>query len=227
MKIVSWNANCKFREKYKSISTLDADVYVIQECENPATCKDTEFREFVKNGFWKGELNYKGVMVFTTRPDIKLETLDWGGDDKNFFIPVRINDKFDLVAAWACKPYSVVLYEWVEAVLPHLSEGTVIIGDLNSNFKFDQLYPPKDGKSFEQTLKILQPIGLFDMWHYHHNEQEGKETVPTFYLYRHLDRGDHIDHCLASPNLVKSMIIHTRWQWLSLSDHLPLEIETV
>lgn len=40
MKIVSWNANGKFREKYKAILELDADIYVIQECEYPETCKN-------------------------------------------------------------------------------------------------------------------------------------------------------------------------------------------
>lgn len=36
----------------------------------------------------------------------------------------------------------------------------------------------------------------------------------------------HLDHCFASPELVKSIIIHARWQWLSLSDYLPLETHT-
>lgn len=34
MKIVSWNYNGKFSEKYKKILELNADIYVIQECEN-------------------------------------------------------------------------------------------------------------------------------------------------------------------------------------------------
>lgn len=58
MKILSWNANGKFRDKYKKVVALDADVYVIQECENPAICKDAEYCEFVKNGFWVGAYNY-------------------------------------------------------------------------------------------------------------------------------------------------------------------------
>lgn len=41
MKIVSWNCNGSFRETIKSIldkdtkTYLDADIYVICECENP------------------------------------------------------------------------------------------------------------------------------------------------------------------------------------------------
>ena len=36
MKIISWNCNGKFREKFSAILEEDADIYVIQECENPA-----------------------------------------------------------------------------------------------------------------------------------------------------------------------------------------------
>lgn len=225
MKVVSWNACCKFREKYKEIAKLDADIYVIQECENPATCKDEEYREFVKNHIWKGDLNYKGLMVFTTKPDVKLELLDWPGWERKHFIPVRVNDHFTLVGSWACIPYCVELHDWVTDTLREIAEDTVIIGDLNSNVKLDPSFM-KNGKSFRSVLELLEPLGLKDMWTHHHNEEAGKESVPTFYLYRHLDKPDHLDHCIASPNVVKSIKIHARWEWLQLSDHLPIEIET-
>ncbi len=73
MKIVSWNANCKFREKYKEIAKLGANVYVIQESENPESCKDPEYREFVKNGFWTGGIPFIALLVFSPDPDIKFE----------------------------------------------------------------------------------------------------------------------------------------------------------
>lgn len=85
MKIVSWNANGKFREKYKAILELDADIYVIQECENPETCKDPGYRSFFKNYHWAGVYSYKGLMVFTTRPEIRLDRLDWGAEDKRVY----------------------------------------------------------------------------------------------------------------------------------------------
>ncbi|MCM1005793.1 MAG: hypothetical protein NC402_05795 [Prevotella sp.] len=225
MKIVSWNANSKFREKYNEILRLDADVYVIQECENPATCKDAEYRAFFANAFWAGQYNYKGLMVLTTRPDVKLERLNWPGDDKRYFIPLRVNDRFTLVGAWACDPYCEELFDWVEVVKNRLDDETVIIGDLNSNVVLDPKHLRKSGKSFGMVLQTLTAFDIEDMWHYHHKEEQGKESTPTFYLYRHLDKPYHLDHCLANKELVSDIKIHARWQWLTLSDHLPVEIE--
>lgn len=225
MKIVSWNANGAFRKKYKDLLSLDADVYVVQESENPESIKDTAFRETVVNGFWVGGYRYKGMLVFTTRPDVKLELLDWKDGGKRYFMPIRVNDSFIIVAAWACDPYCEELYDWIDAVEPNINEDTIIIGDLNSNVVLDPKHIRKSGKSYALCLEKLSSLGLYDIWHHYTKEKQGKESVPTFYLYRHLDKPYHLDHCLANPNLVKSMKINARWNWLALSDHLPIEIE--
>lgn len=52
MKIVSWNCNGKFREKFNFIKKLDADIYVIQECENPIFCSNNDYKNFASNYFW-------------------------------------------------------------------------------------------------------------------------------------------------------------------------------
>lgn len=225
MKIVSWNANGRFRDKVEHIIKQDADVYVIMECENPATSKTPAYHDLFKNYFWYGQYQYKGVMVFTLNPDIKLERLDWNDGGKRFFIPVRINDEFTLVGSWACNPYCEELQDWIVAVGDNITDETVIIGDLNSSVVFDTNHFRKTGKSFGMCMELLKTKGLEPMWHYLHKEQHGKESTPTFYLYRHLDKPCHIDHCLASPNLVKQVDILARWQWLALSDHLPLVVE--
>ena len=125
MKIVSWNANGKFREKYKAILELDADIYVIQECENPETRKNPGYCDFFKNYHWAGVYFYKGLMVFNSRPDVSLERLNWGAEDNRVFIPVIVNDSFNLVAAWACDPYCEELQDWVELVYDRLNDETV------------------------------------------------------------------------------------------------------
>ena len=58
MRLVSWNANCKFREKFHLLGPFD--VAVIQECEDPAKCADGEYRAWSDNYLWVGDLKHKG-----------------------------------------------------------------------------------------------------------------------------------------------------------------------
>ena len=43
MKIVTWNSQSKFAENFKEIKKQNADIYVIQECENPQITKSEEY----------------------------------------------------------------------------------------------------------------------------------------------------------------------------------------
>ena len=45
MKFVSWNVYGNFREKFTEIIKEDADIYIIQECEDPAKAKSDEYKE--------------------------------------------------------------------------------------------------------------------------------------------------------------------------------------
>lgn len=76
MKIVSWNCGGKFREKWKEIVFLNADIYVIQECEDPELSNSEEYRKWAKNYFWLGKSKSKGLGVFA-REGIGLSKLDW------------------------------------------------------------------------------------------------------------------------------------------------------
>ena len=76
MKIISWNCNGKFREKFRDILELDADIYVIQECENPAESPCVEYVDFAKNHLWIGEHKSKGLGVFA-REGVRMRENDW------------------------------------------------------------------------------------------------------------------------------------------------------
>ena len=104
MKIVSWNCRGRFRDKYPAIQVLDADIYVIQECENPEKYKRS-FADFFKDYVWCGEKDSKGLAIFF-RPGVRYEMNDWPVYCLRHFLSLKINDTFDLVGVWAGPPYS-------------------------------------------------------------------------------------------------------------------------
>lgn len=229
MKITSWNCCQVFRDKYKDLIKFDkgqavSDIYVIMECENPETSNDEAYKKLLSNGFWKGTLNHKGLAVFSPNQDIKLELLDWPGKELEHFIPVRVNDEFTLVGVWACDPYCAMFYDYLLQIKDYIKDDTIFVGDFNSNVKFDKAQK-KSGKTWANCLAMIQEKGLVDIYNYLNKEEEGKETTPTFFLYRHLNRPDHIDHCLVNPQMIDSFKILVKGEWLTLSDHLPLVIE--
>lgn len=59
MRIVSWNCNGKFREKFEKVKELNADIYVIQECEDPQNYVGTAYGDFAKNDIWNGKIKIK------------------------------------------------------------------------------------------------------------------------------------------------------------------------
>lgn len=51
MKIVSWNSNGYFSERFPAILEERADIYIIQECENPVVMDSEDYTEFASNYF--------------------------------------------------------------------------------------------------------------------------------------------------------------------------------
>lgn len=96
MRIISWNANGKFREKFSFILNEAADIYVIQECENPEISNSDEYIEFASNYYWVGENQYYGLGIFA-KNNVKLELMDLDAKGLRYFIPVNVNDDFNLL----------------------------------------------------------------------------------------------------------------------------------
>ena len=84
MKIVSWNCNGAFRKKYEHIMTLDAGIYVIQECEPPDKWTK-EMSVVITNYIWEPGVAKNGVLVFA-RSDIKLIRLPWKNHGMKVFM---------------------------------------------------------------------------------------------------------------------------------------------
>lgn len=222
MKIISWNCNGKFREKFKVISKENADLYIIQECENPNQSENSEYKNFAKNCFWVGDIGYKGLGIFS-KENIKLTKNDWKTYCLKNFISVSVNNEFDLVGVWACERYIEEYYLYQNINIENYNDNTIIIGDFNSNKYWDKKHGDRNHSAVVNELKEKN---LISAYHSIFSEEQGKESQNTFYLYRHLDKGYHIDYCFIKKERIKKFqILPNTKKWLAFSDHIPIILE--
>src|SRR5690554_6702446 len=114
-RIVSWNCAGALRKKLHVIDTLNADVLVIQECEDPSR-SSVQYREWAGNHHWVGDNKSKGLGVFS-KCEQPIQKLDWSGSftlnglltpsashswstqELKLFLPVKIGS-LTLLAVW-------------------------------------------------------------------------------------------------------------------------------
>ena len=221
MRVVSWNCCGKFREKYNVLSRIKADIYVVQECENPEKYIKSDYFEFASNYLWIGDNPNKGLGIFAIN-NIKLEKNIWDTYCLRHFLSVSINDEFDLLGVWACKPYiqEFYIYQFINEL--KFNKNTVIIGDFNSNAIWDR---KQDKRTHSAVVEKFAQKGLFSAYHLLNDIEHGKENDPTFYLYRDLNRGYHIDYAFAGKNRINNFEIAKENFWLEYSDHKPIILE--
>ena len=227
VRIVSWNCAGAFRRKADAVAALNPDVLVILECEDPSRHAG-RFRGWEANYVWGGINPNKGIGIFCG-PEVSLQRLDWDAGGLAEFLPVRIYDKFNLLAVWTqyadryADRYVGQACQYLHKHAGRISDETIICGDFNSNAIWDT---PKREWTHRSMIADLEQAGFASLYHHQTGEQQGCETTPTFYLYRKLDRPYHIDyvflHRAAINGQLASFAIGQPADWLSLSDHLPL-----
>lgn len=67
IKVLTWNCNGALRRKRTALDVFDADLLIIQECEDPALAKDASYLEWAGHHLWAGTDKNKGVGVFARR----------------------------------------------------------------------------------------------------------------------------------------------------------------
>ena len=75
MKIVTWNCHGALRNKFYNLLSLLADIYIIQECEDPTQSHNQEYKAWAKHHLWIGSTKNKGLGIFSTE-HIKIAPLD-------------------------------------------------------------------------------------------------------------------------------------------------------
>lgn len=99
----------------------------------------------------------------------------------------------------------------------------ILIGDFNSN----NFWNKKLGLHNHATIvNAMKDCGLNSAYHHVCDEEQGEETSDTFFTFRHDDKGYHINYAFLNQSNIKDFSILTDLHWLTLSDHMPLVLET-
>lgn len=225
------------------VDTLEADVLIVQECEDPSR-STTAYQKWASNHIWEGDNKNKGLGILA-KPEIALRRLDWYNTisliphskspksswctaDLKYFVPFSINNEWTCVAVWTkghrsqAFRYIGQLWKFVQLHKSDLlHEKTLIAGDFNSNTIWDRI----DGWwSHSDVVVELRDLGMESLYHLSTGEKQGAETTPTFFMHRNLEKPYHIDYIFAREPILSNFQLEVGPQdvWLPYSDHIPL-----
>lgn len=229
MKIVSWNANGKFREKIRLFDPGAIDVMVVQECERTEKSEEL-YRAAGWKFHWIGENRHKGLGIFVPI-NRQCEKLSHEIQVCRYFLPVRVSDELTVMGVWAMGgksasvSYAGQITRFLESYM-HLLEPkkTIFVGDFNSNSIWDKRHRNANHTNNDAQLN---EIGLKSLYHEYEGEKLGEETKSTFFMYRKQEKPYHIDYAyLPEIYLENSSIEIGCWrEWLEHSDHMPLIVD--
>lgn len=221
MKILFWNCKGNLRTKIQLLKSINADLFVIAECENPETTASEEYKKWANNSIWTGLIPYKGLAIIAN-PQIKLGTCNWPDYLFRNYLPIKINGNTTLLAIWARNPYIEDINKYLSVYWNYINDNTIIIGDFNSNIIWDKKH---DFRNHSYLNQKLSEKGLFSIYHTLHQTIFGKEKQPTFFMHHNPNKPYHIDYCYCSKSIMKSCQILDAEKWHKASDHNPMIIE--
>lgn len=245
MRLVSWNCNGALRKKTALLDELEADILIIQECEDPAQ-STAAYQDWAGQYLWTGHSRNKGLGVFakhdqplrplnwdrtqTPDPSDPTQLTPWGTKDLEFFLPFQVGD-LTAVAVWTKRKkvggYSYIGQAWR---FIHLHKDDIpetrfmFIGDFNSNAIWDR---PRRNWNFSDVMRHLKERNIKSLYHHATNEDYGNEKTPTFYFFKKQEKPFHIDYAFCSLDILEHarIKIEPYDRWVEKSDHVPLVID--
>jgi exodeoxyribonuclease-3 len=244
MKILTWNCNGALRKKTAVADSLDADILIIQECEDPAESTN-DYQAWAGNYLWVGSSKNRGLGVFP-KNEHKVRSLGWnssfqidglyskspsarwGTNDLELFLPFSVDDHYTIIGVWT-KGHESHVFGYMGQFWKYLqlhrtdipNKNTMIVGDFNSNSIWD-----KNDRwwNHSDVVAELSELNIESLYHYQYTEKQGKESVPTFFLNRKENKPYHIDYAFLSKDLLphSQLTVGKREEWVSVSDHMPL-----
>jgi hypothetical protein len=227
LNLVSWNCAGAFRTKFQALARFDADLHIVQECEDPARASHDAYRTWASNYLWVGENRSRGLAVFA-REGIRLEMIPLEPGPLQLFLPCRINGSISLLAVWT-KQADSPTFQYIGQLWKYLqlhkqafaAAQWLVVGDLNSNViwdKWDRWWNHTD------VVRELDALGMGSAYHYARGLAQGSELEPTLYLQRNVKKAYHIDYAFLPKAWLKgcTVSVGAPSEWMEHSDHMPL-----
>jgi len=220
-----------FRKKAGAILQYKPDILIVQECEHPDKLLFSKDLPKPASSLWIGTNRNKGLAIFSYS-DFKIKLLKGHNRDIRLVAPIKITNAHSaiiLFAIWAHNPADkdgqYVTQIW--KALKHYKKiirdtNTILIGDFNSNAIWDR---PRRESNHSAVVKLLEQKNIHSVYHKYFSLEQGKETHPTHYLYRHKNRPYHLDYCFVSQDLLnrlQTVEVGNYENWKEYSDHVPV-----
>lgn len=222
-----------FRKKAEHILRYKPDLLIVPECEHPDKLQFSDMVPAPADMLWFGNNLHKGLGIFSYS-QYRLKLRRTHNPAFKMIVPIAVtggSTDFDLYAVWANNPADPdgQYVEQVWKALQHYDKKlnrrpVLLIGDFNSNTIWDR--KSREG-NHTQVVERLAQKGIISCYHHHHQQVQGSEKTPTFYLYRHADKPYHLDYCFVSADFAKrirSVETGSHADWMRHSDHVPLMV---
>ena len=223
-----------FRKKAGLLLRHEPDILIIPECEHPDKLIFPVSTHKPEDILWFGKNQHKGLAIISYSK-FRFTILNRHNRKLQHIIPISVSGglfDFNLFGIWANNPtdpdgqYVEQIWkalQYYKGILSH--KTTILAGDFNSNKIWDK---KRRTGNHSHVVEFLARKGIHSTYHLFHKQEQGSETHPTLYMYRHRDKSYHIDYCFASSDLMEklqSVEIGEYRFWTKYSDHVPLFVD--
>jgi exodeoxyribonuclease III len=221
-----------FRNKNAQILKYKPDILIVPECENENKLKFGDLTPTPNDFYWFGDNENKGIGIFSYS-NYKLNIIEYN-DKFKYVIPFKITGKteLNLFSVWAMnnkdnreERYIAQVWLGINYFSNLLNDSAIIVGDFNSNKIWDF---KSRVANHTDVVNYLSSKNIFSLYHNQFKEDQGKETKPTLFMYRKIDKSYHIDYCFASDKFIKqgyNFNVGCYNDWIRYSDHCPIIID--
>ena len=223
----------KFREDYKIIFPMNPDIVVIPECENINRIDLGSFSDKVTDSYWIGDNDSKGLGIFTFN-DFKIKLYENYDNQYKYILPLiisRDNESYNVIGCWTKITDDYEYIGQLQYSLKHYdsflnNENVIICGDLNSN-QYWEKYGGED-LNHKEVVDVLVQKNIYSSYHHFFNEEQGKESRPTYFHTHKENNPFHLDFCFLSKNLINKIVnveVGKYEEYNKVSDHVPIIVD--